>query len=173
MRPNLVVVGVGHAGTTILTQMLGELAWNIVGADARYAENIKVRNANRVALSREELPEHLIEEIVVELNENEPWVIKDPRFSVTLHLWKNVFNKLNSFPVLVHIARDLHDVKSSYIKRKEIVRGCPGNMWKGASHGFTVDEQLKMLCQCLSVWKEPIIDITYEQIKQATALFSV
>ena len=39
VRPNLVVVGVGHSGTTILTKMISELGWGSVGADERYFDN--------------------------------------------------------------------------------------------------------------------------------------
>jgi len=173
VRPNLVVVGVGHSGTTILTKMLQALGWCAVGADARYLENTKVREANRQALTKETLPVVLIADIINELNENEPWVIKDPRFTVTLYLWKNVFTRLNSFPVVINISKDLSSVKDSYIRRKEIVKGKPGNKWKGALTGFTVDEQVEMLDTQLAAWQFPVIDLNYSQLKEATNLFFV
>ena len=173
MRPNLVVVGVGHSGTTILTKMISELGWCSVGADERYLENTKVREANRHALTKETLPVVLVKDIISELNENEPWVIKDPRFTVTLHLWKNVFTRLNSFPVVIKISKDLRSVKDSYIRRKEIVKGKPGNKWKGALAGCTVDEQVEMLDTQLASWQFPVIDLTYSQLKEATNLFFV
>jgi len=64
-------------------------------------------------------------------------------------------------------------VKDSYIRRKEIVKGKPGNKWKGALTGFTVDEQVEMLDTQLAAWQFPVIDLNYSQLKEATNLFFV
>jgi hypothetical protein len=171
--PNLVVVGVGHSGTTIVTQMLGKLGWNMPSADARYAEHTGVREANGAALSHDILPAKATS-VVRALVNHKPWVIKDPRFTVTLHLWDHLFAKCElSPPTLVWVQKDLKAVKRSYIKRKEVLgRGQPGNKWAGATRGITVDEQWRAIEDQVKTWSGPVFELKYEQLTALSAMFT-
>lgn len=172
-RPNCVVVGVGHSGTTILTRMLQQLGWNLPSADRAYAEHTGIRDLNRYALTHDTLGDHeRVRSLLRGLNEHKPWAVKDPRFSVTLHLWWEYFRELGAdLPVLVRITKDIKTVKQSYLRRGEVVRGKPGNRWRGAGQGLTVDEQVALLDQSLKTWQGPVITIDYGQIAAALGLF--
>ena len=42
-RPNIVVLGVGNSGTTIVTKMLHALGWQATDADETFAESVRLR----------------------------------------------------------------------------------------------------------------------------------
>lgn len=172
-RPNFVVVGVGHSGTTILMRMLEQLGWNVPNADEAYAEHTAIREHNRYALAHDGLGDaEPITKLLQQLNQHKPWAVKDPRFTVTLPLWQPYFHALGAdAPVLVHIKKDTKAVKASYLKRGELVRGRPGNRWQGAPRGLNVEEQLAYMAQTLKTWSGPFITIDYSQIAAATRLF--
>jgi hypothetical protein len=169
-HPDLVVVGVGHSGTTILTQLLGKFGWNLPHADHRYAEHIKIRSHNRYYLRNHKL-KSAAADVLTELKGDQPWAIKDPRFTVTLHSWIPVFIQLDIEPVLVWVKRDLDAVKQSYLRRREIVRGGPGNRWNGASRGYTVDEQWHLIQEQVQNWPWHTFEVEYEQLAVAAEMF--
>jgi hypothetical protein len=82
-RPNIVVLGVGNSGTTIVTKMLHALGWQAADADETFAESVRFREINEsgdfsgAAEYLASLPQ--------------PWAIKDPRLVRTLgigsHSW--------------------------------------------------------------------------------------
>jgi hypothetical protein len=74
-KPCLVVLGVGHSGTTVLTKMLCGLGWNAADADAAYGESCSVRKLNRWVEKTGQLPIRRAQEVLRKLPE--PWVIKD------------------------------------------------------------------------------------------------
>jgi hypothetical protein len=169
-HPDLIVVGVGHSGTTILTRLLGKFGWNLPHADHRYAEHIKVRSHNRHCLRHRKL-KGAVKDVLIELQQSKPWAIKDPRFSITLHSWTPLFSQLGIDPVLVWIKRDLDEVKKSYRKRGEIVRGCPGNRWQGSDRGYTVDEQWQLIQEQVQNWPGHTFEVRYEQLAVAAEMF--
>lgn len=172
-RPNILVVGVGHSGTTVLTKLLDKLGWDAYGADASYAEHKKIRNFNRYALQHDCLgDQEEIADVLLDLNAHKPWVVKDPRFTVTLRHWWEHFRILgDDAPVVVRITKNMAKVRASYLRRGEIVRGKPGNKWAGAARGLTVEEQINYLDNQLRNWKGPIITLAYEQIAEAVSIF--
>lgn len=167
-RPNIIVVGVGHSGTTILVRLLEALGWNAPAAGDRFAEHARIRNLNRYALKHDTLQMGRVKRVVAALEEHQPWVIKDPRFTVTLHLWEQIFAPP---PLVLRITKDLAKVKASYRKRGEMIRGKPGNRWQGSKRGLTVEEQVKLLEQQLTGWPGPIITVDYAQIAKVTEIF--
>ena len=169
-RPNVVVVGVGHSGTTILTKMLGLLGWNTPQADNRYCEHVGMRGANRAALRTQRLPQPRLQRIMAQLKTQTPWVVKDPRLSVTLDLWVPGFTQIG-LPTLCWIQKDLAAVKRSYLKRNEKIRGVAGNRWNGSRRGYTVDEQWELLTAQVGQWPGPVITIQYDQLAEVTSLF--
>lgn len=170
-RPNILVVGVGHSGTTIVTRLLATLGWQLGDADERFAEHGPLRAANRYALQHDQLPAAAIEALDM-LDTHPPWAAKDPRFSVTLHLWAPLFQSRSGLPLVLHLTRDPAAVAASYLKRNELVRGRPGNTWNGSSRGMTVDEQYASLASQLARWPGPIVTLAYEQLAAAHKLFA-
>src|SRR6185437_9108184 len=79
-RPNVLVYGVGHSGTTILTRMLFALGWNSADADEQYAESVSIRDLNRRLLSDrgKEIDRSGLTAALSALPD--PWALKDPRF---------------------------------------------------------------------------------------------
>jgi hypothetical protein len=170
-RPNIIVIGVGHSGTTIISKVLEALGWNLPGADARYAEHTRIRDANTVALRQGGLQKHA-KDIVRQLAQVQPWVVKDPRFTVTLALWEEVFARdAQPMPTLLWIKKDLAKVKKSYNRRGERVGKVAGNRWRGAKRGYTVDEQFKMVGDQFCNWSGPTISLEYDQLAAAAAMF--
>src|SRR5687768_3487144 len=108
-RPNVLVYGIGHSGTTLLTKMLHALGWNPggepSGTDEKYEEHIEFRECNAHALKHSTLPAVAavhVKGLVA------PWAIKDPRLVLTLPLWTDIFLRvLGQLPTLVWVSRDL------------------------------------------------------------------
>ena len=170
-RPNLLVYGVGHSGTSILTRMLLALGWSAgaeeedaaQGLDLPYAENVSVRDCNRAALEGGTLPG---EAPAVLAALRAPWVVKDPRFVVTLSLWPAAFAEAGlELPVLIWITRDVEAVRESYRRRGEAADGLPGTF------GRTLDELLRSAAENYESWPGAKIRVAYEDLAVATALF--
>lgn len=108
-RPNVVVLGLGHANTTITTRQLGALGWNLGDADQEYAESVSVRAVN------EQWDQDAAIEALAALPQ--PWAVKDPRFSRgMLHRWLPLL--LPYRPLLLWMTKDLADVIASYERRE-------------------------------------------------------
>lgn len=107
--PNIVILGVGHANTSITTRQLGAFGWNLGDADEEYAESVSVRDANRsgrfcrrtMAAALKSIPQ--------------PWAIKEPQFVNTLDRWRAVLAPYE--PVLLWITKDPARVTQSYVRR--------------------------------------------------------
>lgn len=113
-KPSVVVLGVGHSGTSILTRMLHRAGWQAGDADDTYAESVSIRSMNEKAMESGGLPaaaQHWLRRFP------QPWAIKDPRFAWTLHRWLLPFSHLAQPPVLVRIQREPEAVARSYRRR--------------------------------------------------------
>ena len=48
-KPNIIVYGIGHSGTSIVSKMLHELGWNVgIDVDEYHFEDIPTRELNEV-----------------------------------------------------------------------------------------------------------------------------
>ena len=108
-RPNVVVLGVGHSGTSILTRMMAAAGWDAADADEDFAECVWIRDANMRLIRTGEFDAAANYQRLQKMPQ--PWVFKDPRFVHTLHYWLPLFAELEQPPVLVRIQRDANDVK--------------------------------------------------------------
>ena len=152
---NIIILGVGHSGTTILTQMLNSLGWDIGDADERYWESVKVREINRAVYSGE-AGVHINENFFAEFKE--PWVIKDPRFVWTLSYWAKVFqSQLGELPLVLFLQREKADVLNSYKKRGE----------KEPYYQLKLDSAKAKY----EAWPGPKCTIDYEDIATSCELF--
>ncbi len=141
--PNIVVLAIGHSGTSPFTAMLGRLGWYLGPVD-EYAELPFVRAINdrlgtylRPGESRDSFRRHT-ERFLRELRQ--PWAIKDPRFVHTLGQWIKLLEPYK--PTLVWLQRPLDQVERSFLIRRE------GTVRDGeiVSRGKTLRE-LWLICQ--------------------------
>jgi hypothetical protein len=159
-KPSLIVLGVGHSGTTVLTQMLGRAGWNLGDADKEFSEHCAVRRLNQHVEKTGHLPHKEARQVLDSLPT--PWVIKDPRFVATLHHWIPLFFKQDRKPVLVRIQRDRDAVISSYQRRS-----APGDVVQ------RVDMALKLCRQQQERWPWERVTIEYERLAAAVAQFDM
>ena len=83
-RPNILLFGVGHSGTSIVAKIIRALGWNLGEADG-FSENVAVRGINAQLLGGR-IPEP--QKVLGLLRDlPAPWLVKDPRFVLTLEHW--------------------------------------------------------------------------------------
>ncbi|QDT05461.1 Glycosyl transferase family 2 [Rubripirellula lacrimiformis] len=160
LMPSLIVLAVGHSGTTIVTRMLQQMGWNLGPADQEFAEHATIRDLNeryiqtgrwdgRAALAAlQELPQ--------------PWVIKDPRFVSTLHRWLPVIAKLASKPTLLQLRRDRDALRASYRRR-----GAPGDL------DFRLDQMIRDRDRQYDRWPYARLTLEYESVAAAVMTFDL
>ncbi len=161
--PNIVVLGIGHSGTSVLAAMLGRLGWDLGPAD-HYAELPAIRQVNDrlIHAPRDPFPEAEVLELLSHLKA--PWAIKDPRFVHTIDRWIPVLKPYQ--PCLLWITRDLAEVEKSYRRRGE---GGPGP--QVVSRGKTLQELWDLCVSAWHAWPWGRLRISYEQLSAAVALF--
>jgi hypothetical protein len=118
-KGNIIVMGVGHSGTTIITQMIAALGWNLL-QPGRQFEHKRVRQLNTAASSvfgetRQKLDIKAAGSVLRQCALSQPWIIKDPRFCTTLNQWVELLRPYN--PLLVWIKRDDSEVEESWMRR--------------------------------------------------------
>jgi len=162
-RPNVLVYGVGHSGTTILTRMLFALGWQRGDADEQYAESVSVRELNRQLLSARGKPSVRAALSAALAALPEPWALKDPRFHrrEILERWLPAFAELDRPPVLLWIRRDAEATIASYAAREDHYADTPegfeaAERW--ARHGY-------------DLWPWAKLEIRYEDLASAVGLF--
>lgn len=166
-RPDIVVFGVGHSGTTLVASMLFALGWNrgatAHAADEEYCEHIEIRECNRHALAHGALPANAASVLA---GLKTPWAIKDPRFVITLPLWQPLLgSRADRSIVLLWITKDLEQVKRSHELRGELHNGVAG------SHGHTVDDLWQCAKTYYEQWPGPKVSLSYESLADAAQRF--
>lgn len=116
--PNLLVFGVGHSGTTIVTRILAKIpGYSLGDADAEYAESVSIREANQEWLAQRhdrQLPGCAAKRLA---KLPSPWVLKDPRFVHTLEAWLPLLAPHD--PLLLFLTREVGKLLESYERRGE------------------------------------------------------
>ncbi|MEQ8785142.1 MAG: hypothetical protein RIC55_02550 [Pirellulaceae bacterium] len=112
-RPNIVVLGVGHANTSITTRQIAALGWNLGDADEEFTESVAVRAVNQDYLRSREFDSFAAASALDRLPS--PWVMKDPRFVYTLSAWLPLL--VPHEPLLLWITKDTAAVEASYRRR--------------------------------------------------------
>lgn len=148
VRPNIVVLGVGHANTTITTRQLEALGWNLGNADQQYAEHIAVRLYNSSGYGSQ---------VQILKSIPQPWAIKDPRFAYgTLHQWIPALAPYT--PTLLWVTKNIKALQQSYLRRGEDhsrlvdwLTYCQDqfNRWPWAK--ITVDAS--EICRAVGLWR--------------------
>ncbi|HEX4132036.1 MAG TPA: hypothetical protein VHZ24_18530 [Pirellulales bacterium] len=165
-RPNLLLFGVGHSGTTIVAKMLSKLGWQLGDADG-FGENVAVRRMNARTLNGKPLVPNEAQRLLAQLNQ--PWLIKDPRFVLTVNHWLPVFNAMpaNARPAMLFITREIEKVERTYIAYGE-VKDCVPFMYR-----HTVRELYDASWQGYRAWPFQKIHLEFEQVIDAVKMFNV
>jgi len=155
-RPNIVVLGIGHANTSITTRQLFTLGWNAGDADAKFSESVSIREINERYLSGHgfdaEAAQHALSAIP------QPWAIKDPRFSRgCFRQWLPAFTQYR--PLLLYLTKSHDELIASYARR-----------------GYVVTrkrlEQMEADCQTIyDTWPWARVSVSAETIADAIRLF--
>lgn len=112
-KPNVVLLTVGCANSTLTVRQLQSLGWNAGDVDDTYAEHCGVDRVNRDVVNGRRFDREIAEKLIAQLPE--PWVVKDPKFSQTLRDWQDVLAPYR--PLLLYVTKDLDYVKQSYARR--------------------------------------------------------
>ena len=153
---NVLILGVGHSGTTILSKMLMKCGFNKNDNDKEFGESVSVREINDQICRNTYIQSDQVNALEMLM---EPWVLKDPRFVRTLDKWSHLFS--DNPPLLIWIQRDIKDVLKSFYDRNEI----------------KCDAQVHTLFQLAKgqydrwPWRKMIIK--YEDIAQAVQMFQI
>lgn len=161
-NPNVIVYGVGHSGTSFLSQCFEKLGWNPLDADASYHESRTIRKLNNDFFRNGVFNSDVA---FATLRLKDGWCVKDPRFVETLPLWLPVFERLHKAPTLVWIEKDIEEVRKSYEKRKEYVRGVAG------VRDLTLEELYELAERNYNLYPHPKVRIKYEGLVRAIQEF--
>lgn len=159
-KPCMIVFGVGHSGTTVVTRMLNGLGWNAADADQEFFESCSIRELNKLVLKSGKLPADRARKVLDSLPK--PWVIKDPRFVSTLHHWLPLFASMDRKPVLLKLRRDRQSMLGSYSRRQ-----APGDFVQ------RVDQLLQLAEGQYDRWPWGRLTVEYERLAQAIAPFQL
>jgi hypothetical protein len=164
-KPDVVVLGVGHSGTSLLTHMLFKLGWRRNDADRVFCESTRLREINDRMLVRGESSDSLMKSSVAFLKQlDRPFALKDPRLVITLGHWVEALERVRITPGLLRIRRRRAALKKSYVERSELVRGGPG------AYGRTLGHLLKLSERMYEAWDWPKMTIDYESLVAAATL---
>lgn len=163
---NIVILTIGNTGSTVLVKMLKILGWsfdNNIQPD--YEESKTVISLNDRLLGDGHVAPCEISQYVDSLEQ--PWIIKDPRLSVTFDFWKSYLEQNNT--LLIWLRRDLTCVENSLRSRGW---GC------ATKHGYTLWNDTLTLSQMdennrsqFRGWKGPKIELQFEKLADAITQF--
>lgn len=157
MKPNLVIIGAGRSGTTIVARMAERLGWNLPNVQENVAENIDVKDINRQFIERKrQFQVNRARQVIKSWPE--PWCIKDPRFKQTLQLWQPLLGDA----VLLLIDRPSHAIAFS-MKKKGWAKG-QETQWARAARNAAIRQ--------FKIWEGPKLRLNYEDLHGAISLFN-
>ena len=110
---NILLLTTGCANSTIIVKMLGKLGWNLNDADEEYAESVEARRINIAFLKSGRFDSTAASTWLASLRS--PWVVKDPRFSDTIHKWRPLMTAFR--PMMLYVTKDLAYVGASMKRR--------------------------------------------------------
>lgn len=187
--PDVVVLGVGHSGTSIVTKMLKRLGWNLGDVKAGVAENLAVQAIDKRILSRslicpcggDEVTERadgfvckrcgrptVIDSGVTEQEMSaalaaipRPWCVKDPRMVLTLGDWLPVLSWYKPFLLLVE--RDIERMRRTYAKHG----------FGDRIYGHSIADLKAIARGEFDKWGHRKLRVAYEDVAEAVELFDL
>jgi len=173
-KPNIIVLATGHSGSSVLSEMICRMGWNIKDSPSRFrAEYKPMRNLNHRLMQGEAVPQEELIDLLQNLEE--PWVLKDPRFAITLEYWYTglkqyaEISKRNLFLVWMH--RDFAKTEASFLRRREyvVVKGKKVAFEKVSK--YSLEDAYNNCPKFFQSWPWAKIAIDYEDIKKASRVF--
>lgn len=187
-KPNIVVLGVDHSGTSIITAMLESLGWQnpYVDPSESYRENTLVRAYNRwvhvnggwepglerqydYGKSMEEIygvdcltPRNFQRKMVPYW----PWVVKDPRLYAFWDHWEETF--LSCEVLLVALTRDVSKLRQSYMDR-----GQNPHVQYGPFFGSPCEDAQALVLRHYMRYLGPKLHLPFDDVVNAISLFDV
>lgn len=154
-KPNVIIYGVGHSGTSYVSKCFKSLGWDLLDADEEYHESLIIRRINNTYYREGNFN---TANAAAALRGKHGWCIKDPRFVETLPLWLPIFQQLKTEPILLWLKKDINDVRQSYERRSELVAG------KAGVRDLSVEDLYEMAERNYKLWPFSKISINYEDI---------
>ncbi|MFQ5733339.1 MAG: hypothetical protein ACE5KM_15470 [Planctomycetaceae bacterium] len=154
-RPNAILFGVGHSGTSVVTRMLHAMGWEAGDADDEYAESVSLRAINEQAI-RGQFDSEAARRVLASLAQ--PWAIKDPRLVHTIDRWMPLFREYE--PTMIWLVRDTDAVVESYRRRGERMR-----------FGMSVEDAIELARGTFGRWPWGKVRVEYERVREAVGLF--
>lgn len=155
--PNILVMAVGHSGSTVFARFLGALGWITHASTDPWEECPAVRAVNDQLLAQQSArPAEALASL------RAPWAVKDPRFTLTLHHWHDAA----SDAVLIWLRRAPEAVRASYRRRNELVPGGEPGMY-----GRTVADLEYSAAHQYEAWPGPKLALAHEQLQEAAGLY--
>ncbi len=158
--PPVIVLAVGHSGTSVVTRMLQGLGWSLGKVDKVFAEHIEIRRLNRTIIDHGKLDCQAAKNALSSLPN--PWAVKDPRFVQTLDHWLPHFAQLECKPVLLRLRREPEATQASYERR-----GAPGDVRR------RVEQLARSRDRLYQRWPWRRLTLEYENIAAAAAMFDL
>ena len=154
-RPNIVLLGIGHSGTSIATRLLHHLGWAAGDADAEFSESVSCREINERFLREQIFDAPAAALALARLPK--PWAIKDPRLVETLPQWRSAMAPYR--PLLIWLTRDRQAVEASHHRRGE-------SRIRGGSYTRAFER-----CRAqFAAWPFAKLRLDFEQLLAAAAL---
>ena len=161
-HPNILILGLKHVNSSIVVRMLLELGWKQNDLD-EHGESVEVRTLNEMIRRRQDYQKRMQQALAAM---EEPWVLKDPGFRLTLTAWGRALKPYRS--ILVYLIKDHTLVANSHIRRfaaKDLPK-IP----------VSLDSIESWQEQCRNIynwWSGPKIQIDSEDICRAVERFDV
>ncbi len=188
-KPNVIVLAVGHSGSSVTVQMLGKLGWNLGEVKQGVYENRAVQSINKTILLNRNIcpcgsddvqvgdkaltcrkcgqttrkPDELphFDEMAAALDLTEPWIVKDPRFVVTWPHWREAFRQID--PLVLHLERDIERMRRTYSRYN----------FDGGIFGHSIEDLLAKAREHYEAWDGPKLSLRYEDVAKAVRLFDL
>lgn len=164
MFGDIIVLGVGHSGTSLLTKMLHTLGWRKNDADEPFAESVRMRELNDSIIATGLTSSIAGAQRAYFGSLERPFALKDPRLVETLSHWISAVHELKEKPTLLMIVRDREAVAQSYLDRGELVGGQPG------TRGHTLSELLDLAAKTYEQWPFRKTILHYERLVEAARI---
>lgn len=164
---NIVVMTIGRSGSSILVKMLEQLGYRSPDPDDQYGEWGRVRKICDMAIRRKYFDSTDARKAVCQLTTRTPWVLKDPRFILTLDHWRPLLDVDGN--ALVYLHRDHEKIVDSLTRMKW------GTIRNGIMtvRGKTLQELHAIAVRHIGSWNGPTATISFEQLREAVKLFDL
>jgi len=164
VKPNIILLGINHCGSSVAAEMLKRLGWNIPDTGKGFIKRNEIKwahEANTKFRAGGIIKIDLLKKRIAKLEK--PWIIKDPKFVITLDYWHELFNKL---PLLIFVERETERLKLSFKKRNQFAKEkVPGE------YGYTVKKLNRMAHERYENWEGAKTRIKYDDIRRAVFVF--